>query len=69
MKKLVGLGFVEREEHPEDTRAKIVLLTKSGVALTKKLVPLVEGVDADFFGTLKKKEEKELIFAFQKLNN
>jgi MarR family transcriptional regulator, organic hydroperoxide resistance regulator len=67
LKKLVGLDLAVRHEHQEDTRAKSVQLTKSGVALTRKLVPIVEGVDADFFGQLKNTEEKDLLVFLQKL--
>lgn len=67
LKKLVAMDLVERYENQEDTRAKSVQLTKSGLALAKKLVPIVEGVDADFFARLKNKEEKDLIMLLQKL--
>jgi len=45
-------GFIERDDHPEDTRAKILKLSKKGEALAMKAIPLVEGVDEDFFNTL-----------------
>ena len=61
LKKLVGMDLVARHENQEDTRAKSVQLTKSGVALAAKLVPIVEGVDEDFFAKLPKKQEKDLI--------
>lgn len=67
LKKLVGMDLVARHENQEDNRAKSVQLTKSGVALARKLVPIVEGVDADFFGQLPKKQEKDLIVILQKL--
>lgn len=67
LKKLVGMDLVARHENQEDTRAKSVQLTKSGVALAGKLVPIVEGVDEDFFGELPKKQEKDLSVILQKL--
>lgn len=67
LKKLVGMDLVARHENQEDTRAKSVQLTKSGVALAGKLVPIVEGVDEDFFGKLPKKQEKDLSVILQKL--
>jgi MarR family transcriptional regulator, organic hydroperoxide resistance regulator len=67
LKKLVSIFLVKRYENKKDTRAKSVLLTKSGVDLVKKLVPLVEGIDAVFFGKLKSKEEQNLIMTLQKL--
>ena len=67
LKKLVGMDLVARHENQEDTRAKSVQLTKSGVALAGKLVPIVEGVNEDFFAKLQKKQEKDLIVILQKL--
>ena len=67
LKKLVAMDLVERYENQEDTRAKSVKLTKSGAALARKLVPIVEGVDSDFFGQLKNKEEQNLITLLQSL--
>ena len=67
LKKLVGMNLVTRYENQEDTRAKSVQLTKSGVALAGKLVPIIEGVDEDFFSNLPKKQEKDLIVILQKL--
>ncbi len=61
LKKLVSLKLVERHEHANDSRAKAVTLTTSGVNLTKKLVPIIESVDAHFFGQLSKKQETILI--------
>ena len=67
LKKLVGMDLVARHENQEDTRAKSVQLTKLGVALSAKLVPIVEGVDEYFFAKLPKKQEKDLIVILQKL--
>ena len=67
LKKLVGMDLVVRHENQEDNRAKSVQLTKLGVALARKLVPIVEGVDANFFGQLPKEQEKDLIVILQKL--
>ena len=61
LKKLVAQGYVKREEHQQDTRAKSVYLTKKGKELTAKLVPVVEKIDNIFFGTLKKTDHKNLI--------
>ena len=42
-------GFVERLPHPDDARARRVLLTEAGRALVKRAITLVEAADADFF--------------------
>jgi len=61
LKKLTTEGFTERSEHAQDTRAKSVRLTKKGRALTKKLVPIVEGIDQEFFSVIKKGDQRSLI--------
>ncbi len=65
-KKLVIEGYVERMEHKEDTRAKAVSLTKKGKKLISKLIPIVEKIDEEFFGVLKKNDRRSLIY---NLNN
>lgn len=60
-KKLAMEGYVKRIEHKEDTRAKAVYLTKKGRELISKLIPIVEKIDDDFFGVLKKNDQKSLI--------
>ena len=44
--------YIKREPHPEDTRAKVLKLTKKGEARARQAVPLVEGVDEEFFNSL-----------------
>jgi MarR family transcriptional regulator, organic hydroperoxide resistance regulator len=61
LKKLVAEGYVKRMEHKEDTRAKSVLLTKKGKELASKLIPVVEKIDEDFFGVIKKSDRRSLI--------
>lgn len=67
LKKLCSIGLVVRTEHKEDTRVKLVFLTSQGIDLIKKLVPIVESIDANFFGKLKKDQESNLISILQKL--
>jgi DNA-binding MarR family transcriptional regulator len=45
-------GLLERNPHPTDTRAKVLGLTKEGRKLAWQAVPVVEGVDREFFGAL-----------------
>ncbi|AGT45275.1 MarR family winged helix-turn-helix transcriptional regulator [Treponema pedis] len=51
-------GFVLRKEHSKDTRAKSVSLTKDGVKVLKKAVPIVESIDKIFFDSLKTKKKE-----------
>lgn len=45
-------GFIERQEHATDTRAKTVGLTDSGKKIIKKAIVTVEKFDNDFFSRL-----------------
>ncbi len=45
-------GFIQRQEHLTDTRAKTVALTDEGKKIIKKAVVIVEKFDNDFFSTL-----------------
>lgn len=48
-------GFIKRQEHQTDTRAKTVLLTDEGKNIIKKAVVKVESFDKDFFSPLANK--------------
>ena len=67
LEKLVAMGLVNRVEHAVDTRAKTVSLTTQGKKLTHTLVPLVEGIDSNFFGVLSSAKQQSLIAILQTL--
>ena len=50
-------GFVKREGHLNDTRAKKVMLTTDGIKLIKKAVITVEEFDRQFFSSIGDKIE------------
>ena len=52
--------FITRIESPKDSRTKVTHLTNKGRALIQQLVPIVEAVDAQFFGNLEKTDQKQL---------
>jgi DNA-binding MarR family transcriptional regulator len=60
LKRLVSEGLVKRVACEEDTRAKRITLSKVGMALTKKCVPVVEGIDAQLFKPLNKHQSEAL---------
>lgn len=60
LKKLTERGVTMRVVS-QDTRAKDVRLTTEGRTLAKTLVPLVEGVDAAFFGQLDHQDQQTLL--------
>lgn len=45
-------GFLTRQEHETDTRAKTIRLTKSGESVLQKAIIEVENADLDFFSPL-----------------
>jgi MarR family transcriptional regulator, organic hydroperoxide resistance regulator len=45
-------GFIQRQEHSTDTRAKTVAMTDEGKKIIKKAVVTVEKFDHQFFSTL-----------------
>jgi DNA-binding MarR family transcriptional regulator len=47
-------GFVQRQEHKTDTRAKIISLTTKGETVLQKALKLVAKTDAIFFKVLQK---------------
>lgn len=61
LKKLVADGLVNRREHERDTRVKRVTLTNKGKNLARKLVPVVEEVDAAFFGKMSAQDSKNVV--------
>lgn len=67
LKKLMAQGYIKREESQKDTRAKWVYLTPKGKELVSKLVPIVEGIDADFFGKVTTSDQNMFIQILGKL--
>jgi MarR family transcriptional regulator, organic hydroperoxide resistance regulator len=67
LKKLVAQKFVNRIEHKTDTRAKSVTLTEKGKTLIHQLIPLVEQIDAEFFGQVPQNDQETLIQILDKL--
>jgi len=61
LKKLVADGLIKRMEHEKDTRAKSVHLTAKGKAMASRLVPIVEKIDREFFGTVSRKDQQSLV--------
>lgn len=45
-------GFLQRQEHATDTRAKTVALTEEGKTMIKAAVVIVEAFDKAFFATI-----------------
>jgi DNA-binding MarR family transcriptional regulator len=48
-------GFITRQEHKTDTRAKTIRLTANGEVILQKALTEVENADLDFFATLDSK--------------
>jgi DNA-binding MarR family transcriptional regulator len=69
LKKLASMGLVQRSEHAVDTRAKNVSLTTEGKRLVQQLVPVVEGIDAAFFGAVSQRERAGFMKALRCLSS
>lgn len=61
LKKLVDQGYINRSESQTDTRANWVNLTEDGQAKVMQLVPLVEGIDEQFFSAVSTADQHQLI--------
>jgi len=57
LRTLQAKGFVKRQEHATDTRAKTVALTPEGQKIARQAVKTVEKFDEDFFKPLGEKSK------------
>lgn len=48
--------FISRQEHPTDTRAKVIKLTNDGAKVLQKALTAVENADVAFFSALGKNQ-------------
>lgn len=55
LRALAEKGFLTRQEHDIDTRAKTIKLTSNGELVLQKAIIAVENADLDFFATLNTK--------------
>ena len=53
LRTLVEKKFITRQEHPIDTRAKIIKLTQEGAEVLQKALEMVENADIEFFSAIK----------------
>lgn len=57
LRTLQNKGFITRQEHLTDTRAKIISLSKSGQNILQKAIKIVEETDNSFFSALQSQEK------------
>jgi len=62
---LEAAGWIARDDHPGDPRAKAITVTAGGRELARRAVVAVERADAEFFAPLA--DHGELVGAFQRL--
>lgn len=65
LRALEDKGFIKREKHPTDTRAITLTLKKEGFKVVQKAIPIVEDIDAEFFGASGKSICNELVLVLQ----
>ena len=57
LRTLQNKGFITRQEHLTDTRAKIISLSKNGQSILQKAIKIVEETDNSFFSVLQSQEK------------
>lgn len=57
LRTLQNKGFINRQEHLTDTRAKSISLSKSGQTILQKAIKIVEETDNSFFSVLQSQEK------------
>ena len=68
MQTLEKKGFIVRSPHPDDSRAKIVTLTKSGIEKNRKLINFIEERDEKLLSGLSSEEKDTLSALLLKLS-
>ena len=58
IRKLEQKALIIREDHPEDTRAKVLIMTTLGVARFQETIHVVEEFDKEFFSVLGEREDE-----------
>lgn len=53
LKLLEKKQYIQRKQHPTDTRAKVILLLDAGQRKVNQALPLIENIDDIYFGLLK----------------
>jgi DNA-binding MarR family transcriptional regulator len=65
VRRLEAGGYLQRQQHPTDTRAYALTLLEKGQKVLRTAVPAVESVDDEVFGQLGAREEnlRDLLIA------
>lgn len=66
LRTLVAKGLMTRDQHPVDTRAKVLTVTQAGYDVLERAIKLVEQVDRDFFASLGA-ESTQVVALFRQL--
>ncbi len=66
LRTLAAKGLLTREQHPVDTRAKVLTVTAAGHGVLERAIKLVEQVDRDFFAGLGA-ESTQIVALFRRL--
>ncbi len=69
LKVLVLKQYVTRSTAVEDTRSKVVKLRVKGTALIKKLAPIIEAADEEFFSALSQCQRDDLCKLLSRLSD
>jgi DNA-binding MarR family transcriptional regulator len=66
--RLAGKGLLARRPHPADQRAQLLRLSRSGLAVYRRIVPLAHRMQADLAAALTEAEQRELDRILRKLH-
>lgn len=66
--RLAGKGLLARRPHPADQRAQLLRLSRSGLAVYQRIVPLAHRMQADLAAALTEAEQRELDRILRKLH-
>jgi DNA-binding MarR family transcriptional regulator len=61
IERLEAKGYIERKPAPEDKRVKLLTLKRSGVALLRNIMPVVDRAQARMLAPLKPADRKTLL--------
>jgi DNA-binding MarR family transcriptional regulator len=67
LRKLEARGLLTRTQHPRDSRARVMHLTRAGTRLVARALADVEGVDEEYFGVLGDGDRRAFVIALQSL--
>lgn len=67
LRKLEARGLLTRTQHPRDSRARVLHLTRAGTRLVARALADVEGADEEYFAALSDSDKRAFVNTLQSL--